>query len=601
VPITSERVVNALERWVVGVAGGLGRRLGGRILHHAVNVPNARFSGFTLVVPFLALVAIPVIISDSVMLNAWIFDYSLPLDTSLRWLYGHIPHLDYQTPIGASYWLLQGVATDLFGGADARTPILANFIAVLLIIAGTIALTRSRLSGGIFGLLILAGALLVISPRSPGDIPGQISFLAAYNKAGLSILVILLVGMFVEPRQIRSKFGQILDASVIGLFLLWLVYLKVSFAGVAFVGCIAALHYAPRNRSAIVLGVALTALGIALIGWLSGINAAYLSDISDTAAAGGAVRFGKMLRDVVDSRLTIVVFLLCVALYWRMSAASPAVKRSNLVVSFGLFLAGIAAMNQVHDNYLALSFLALLVLAQRSIGEANSDGGQVRYNSFVPPLIGAVALVTTATLSDAISSVHYHTESRKFGPAGHPSSICDQSEVPVCRIVYQVFDASGSDWVVPLPSPTFASPSNAEGRSARGSDSQSISAMLEACDASEDCLFWKIQEQLYLLLNQHIRPEDKPLFLGFSNILPYYYQVEPPKNVPAWMDFGRNISEESHPSPQTLFSDITLLAVPRVNFKTARMPGLNETYQDDIPAYFDLVAETDSWAIWRRH
>jgi len=594
-----DRVVNTLERWVVGAVGGVGRRLGARLMVNAAKLPEARFSGFTLVLPFLAIVAIPLLISKSVTLNAWIFDYSLPLDTSLRWLYGHVPHIDFQTPIGATYWLLQGAATDVLGGLDARTPVIANFIAVLPIMAGAIVLVRSRLSGGLFGLLILATALLVVSPRSPGDIPGEISFLAAYNKVGLSILAILLVSMFVEPRKARSRPAQFFDATVIGLFLMWLVYLKVTFAAVAFVGGVAALHYAPRNRSEILLGTGIAALGIALIGWTAGINGAYFSDISDAAAAGGAIRFGKMLRDIDDSRLTIVVFLVSTILYWRLSTATQAVKRSNLVVSLGLFLAGVAAMNQVHDNYLALSFVALLVLAQKGVAEATS--GQLdRPIGFVPPVIGAVALIMTAMLSDAISSVYYYTADRNFGPGGHPSSLCSDPDLPVCRIVYQVFDTSVLDWVAPLPSPTF-SPSRGAGEpSAVTGHLQSISGMLEACDAREDCLFWKIQEQLYVLLNQHMRPEDRPFFLGFSNILPYYYQTQPPRNVPAWLDVGRNISEESHPDPETLFSDITVLVVPKVNFKVGRMSGLNEIYQDDIPVYFNLVAETDSWAIWRK-
>lgn len=595
-----DRFIDFLERWVVGIAVNVGRHIGERVLVNASRVPNARFSGFTLVIPFLALVAIPLGVAQSIALNIWVLDYSLPLDTSLRWLHGHIPHIDFQTPIGAAYWVNQGLATVLMGGVDARTPIVANFIAVLPIIISAIALLRCRLSGGLFGLMVLASMLLVISPRSPGDIPGQISFLAAYNKAGLSILAVLLVAMFIEPLRARSDLRQTLDAVVFGLLLFWLVYLKVTFAAVAVLAAIAALHYAPRNRRVILLGTAFAVVGIALTGWLAGINAAYFGDVSDAAAAGDAIRYGKLLRDLVDSRLTIVVYLISVILYWRLSAATPKVKQSNLVISLGIFLVGLLAMNQVHDNYLALCFVALLVLAQKGIVEAADGRNHVRWKSFMPPLIGAVTLIMAAMLADAISSVYYYSSTRNAGVGAHPSSLCEQPKTPICRIVYQVFDPSDGDWVRPLPNPEFAPRGQLE-ETAGGDDGLlSVGAMLDQCDAREDCLFWKIQEQLYLLLNQHIRADDRPFFLGFMNVLPYTYQIEPPKHVPSWLDVGRNISQESHPDPELLFSDVTLLAVPKVYFDVGRIPGLNEIYEDDIPSFFDLVVETDSWEIWRK-
>ena len=596
----SGNAVATLERWIVGAAQGAAGHLGARILHHARCIPFARFSGFTLIIPFVALVAIPLLASDLVVLNAWIFDYSLPLDTSLRWLHGQVPHRDFETPIGAAYWLVQGWSVSLLGGADARSPILANFIAVGPIILGTFVLLRPRLSGGIFGLLLLAGVLLVISPRSPGDLPGQISFLAAYNKVGLAILAVLLAGLFIEPRDIRSRAGRFGDAAVIGLFLLWLVYLKVTFAGVALMGCLAALHYAPRNRAAIVYGIVLALCGSVLIEWSTGINAAYIDDIANAAAAGGALRLGKLLVDLDSSRLTIAVSVIAALLYWRLSRADETVRRANMVIAAGLFLAGVAALNQVHDNYLALSFVPLLVLGERALRERGVSGDVAAMPSYVPPVIGAAFLVITAMLSDAISSAHYYTAGKNTEVGEHPSSLCEDPQAPACRIVYQVIDTTDAAWARPLPSPSLAPSAPVSTGLPNGSDAQSIGAMLDACDSREDCLFWKIQEQLYDLLNQYVVADDTPLFLGFSNLLPYYYQTRPPKHVPAWLDVGRNISADAHPDPARFFSDVSLLVVPKVNFKVGKINGLNEIYRDDIPLYFDLLVETESWQIWRK-
>ena len=124
-----DRGIDRCEKWAVRFVVLVAQLVMRRVAVNVAKVPDARFSGFTLVIPFLALVAIPLLVTDLVTLNIWVFDYSLPLDTSLRWVYGHVPHIDYPTPIGISYWLLQGFATDLIG-IDARTPIIANFLRV---------------------------------------------------------------------------------------------------------------------------------------------------------------------------------------------------------------------------------------------------------------------------------------------------------------------------------------------------------------------------------------------------------------------------------------------------------------------------------------
>jgi len=88
--------------------------------------------------------------------------------------------------------------------------------------------------------------------------------------------------------------------------------------------------------------------------------------------------------------------------------------------------------------------------------------------------------------------------------------------------------------------------------------------------------------------------------LGFSNILPYFYQLEPPRHVLAWSDVGRNLSAASHPDATGAFSDVTLLVIPRVDFGSGLEPGLLSIYADDIPRLFVKVEESDCWELWRR-
>ena len=49
-----------------------------------------------------------------------------------------------------------------------------------------------------------------------------------------------------------------------------------------------------------------------------------------------------------------------------------------------------------------------------------------------------------------------------------------------------------------------------------------------------------------------------------------------------------------------MFSDITVLVLPKVKFGSGMEPGLHPIYEDELPAYFSKIDETEAWSIWRR-
>lgn len=532
--------------------------------------------------------------TDLIVLNRATVDFSYPLDTALKWAFGHWPHRDYQTPVGIAYWLLQGLAGALLD-LSAKAIFLANLIAAALIgLAGAV-LVRRRLAPSHAAILMTGLLALVLSPRMFGDPAGLISYLAPYNKTGLAILGVLFTAQFVSRRD-GARSGLLgVEPLVAGLLIAWLIFLKLNFAALAVVGGIAALYFAPENRRGIVGSFLVAGIVTALVAATTGIGGAYLADIRTVSTVGDVFRTGKLAADVVGSLLTLALFAAALVAY-RISSRSAAWPRSeNLIVAVGLFTACLAAMNQVHGHELPLVFVALIVLAERALREAPSDRDMTYVNA--APMLAALFLVLLPVAKDLETMRLYVTEQTD----GNAIRFCHAPEVPACTVSYAFFDAHALRTLAPFPKPALGiEPASPEDIANYTRDAKDIAAHLNLCRENPLCALWSIYSELYGLLNLVMVQDDRAFMLGFMNPVPYYYGIEPPKDVPAWIDMGRTVSEDVHPDAAIMFSDVTLLIVPKTELAQDYRPGLFAIYEDDIRARFALVAETESWSIWRK-
>jgi len=571
------RWIERLEAGLADAAAAIWALLCARARANARGLVKARFAGMTLAVPLLLGLSVPLLSSELIVLNTYIVDYALPLDTSLRWWHGQVPHLDYQTPIGAAYWLLQGLGVELTG-LDAKSPLVANMLAAALLAVSGAVLAWRRLSGGLAGLFLFAVLMMVISPRSTGDLPGQMSFLGAYNKWALGALAILFMAFFLEPRRQWRIGGRLAEALAVGTLLLLLVYLKVTIAAVAAAGAVVALYFAPGNRGLSALGLALAAAGVGLVGVASDINGAYLGDIRQASSSVSMLRAEKLVEDLVAGIPVLLVLTLGLSGYWRRSEATRRVKLDNVTLALGLTFAAYLAMNQIHDHAWPLTFAVLILLAQRALAEAGE--------AFIAPSVAAFALVAYAFFAD-LSAVAAYVKSQDSATMVR---YCDDPQRPACGIGAATFDP----WVQPRLAP-FPTAADAPAEAAA-----TLEGIYRFCESHEYCIWWQLNDQLYRRLGRLLRPDDRPLYLGFMNMLPYYYGLAPPRHVLAWMDVNRNLSLASHPDPEAMLSDVTVLVMPLMLHKLGYYPDLEAIYGEAIAAEFDEVERTEAWSIWRR-
>jgi len=531
---------------------------------------------------------------DLVVLNRATVDFTYPLDTSLRWAFGHWPHLDYQTPVGIAYWLNQGLAGAILG-LSAKSIFLANIIAAILIGGAALVLVRRRLASGHAAILVTGLLALVLSPRMFGDPWDLVSYLAPYNKIGLALLGVLMVAYFVEPRAKCGSRMTIAESLVAGALIVWLIYLKLNFAAIAIAGGVVALYFAPANRAVIVgsILVAVSAGVVVAVG--TGIAPAYLYDIRFVATVGGVFRPNKLAADLAGSLPTLALFGAAAIAYRLSSHAESWPRVVNLTVACGLLAACIVAMNQVHGNDLPLAFVAAIILSERALRETATTK-TVAIPPYAGPLLVAGLLVLQSVYKD-VRAIDVYASDQRDGRALH---FCDDPEIPSCAISYAYFDAHALRTLQPFPAPHLRSvppaPADVETFQRRA---KSVEQHLAACNDAPLCALWAVYGELYGLLNLVMVAGDRPYLLGFMNPIPYYYGIEPPKHVPAWIDMGRTLSATTHPDADVLFSDVTLLVVPMTELAQDYRLGLLPIYADDIDARFDKVAETESWSIWR--
>jgi hypothetical protein len=173
---------------------------------------------------------------------------------------------------------------------------------------------------------------------------------------------------------------------------------------------------------------------------------------------------------------------------------------------------------------------------------------------------------------------------------GTALAYCEDPERPICGLKVAVFSPHILARLRPLqmpPEEPLAPP-------------RTMAALHLECDSDNHCIWWKMQEDLLRHLDRHIRPQDRPFLLGFMNILPYHFGLEPPRGVPAWLDVGRNLSLEAHPEPRAMLADATLVVVPHMKEEIGYFPELMAIYGETIRSSFTVVEQNPLWSIWRR-
>lgn len=322
----------------------------------------------------LAMATVPVI-----AINYTQHDVFIPLDAAWRTLQGQWPHSDFYSPLGLAYFWLHGAAAWLWG-LDGRLVIRADLLALPIVLVPAILLAWRRLDALAAVLLVALLSVLVTAPTFLDGPERLVAHLASYNRIGGGLCALVCLWALARPRPhpgaahlAAARLWNALEAVLLGLVLLVLLYLKITFFALALatlcVGCVT-VRGAAR--------AALPALAVVVLGALAlealhpGLLAAYLGDIRRAGAANTQLFRGYYTKDAIVAN--VVPGLLIAAMAGGVAWLAPEQRRGVL----GIVVVAAGAVLVATQNFGAFSpplVVLIMLLAQRLPAAAGPEAG----------------------------------------------------------------------------------------------------------------------------------------------------------------------------------------------------------------------------------
>jgi hypothetical protein len=295
-----------------------------------------------LTVPAIwAVLSVPVIYSREM---TW--DLMFNLDGAWRIYTGQTPHVDFHDPVGTLPFAITALGFYLVGTKPFAF-IVGECIIAAVITALAVVAVRDRLALVPGVLFVALCAMLALVPVAIGDLPTAYTFAMAYNRFGWSLLGILYLVLFVEPRD-GGRSG-LPDVAVGAVVIVALYYLKITYFGIAYAAIGLALLTCRHVRRSYAAWC--VALAVATLIAVAPFNHGYIADIIDAISAGSVRTLGALfLRNFAYSgaeQSSVIAANLVLLYLWLQGRVSLGTLVAGcFVLASGLFLISQNAQDQ---------------------------------------------------------------------------------------------------------------------------------------------------------------------------------------------------------------------------------------------------------------
>ena len=480
--------------------------------------------------------------------------------------HGHVPHVDFHTPLGAlTFWLTR--VGFWMAGPGPQAVLIGQFLvlALLFVLAAVTASRRLPMIPAV--LFVVYCALLVVIPVNVGDHPNVYSLAMLYNRWGWSALTTLCLLLFAEPA--REGRGTWLDAAIGGLLLLFLFYLKVTLMVAALAALLFALLLSQHVRGHWRSWAA--AIAVVAVNAAAPYNHAYLSDIW-TATTSGYARLepGDHLVSLLANKAEYailgagVLFLLWLWMRGWTRLSRPA----SGVVVFGLGLLVLSQNSQLGGIPvgIVIFFVIYQILRQHYVGELSLSGidGLLMIGVLIWPLLGVMANLTMvagyhrAATRDARLALIEATNLRGLAVPADAHDLANALERTTYRLSSVMRDPPIRD---PLTQATY------------------VGTLMEAA----------------ALFTSRPGGPVKILVLDQVNPMPFVLGYPPPRGSELWL-------WPQHPprAADEIFGDVDAVLVPKYSTLARSTVFAVETYGDYLSRRFPVREETASWTVLKR-
>lgn len=477
---------------------------------------------------------------------SYVNDLFIFLDGAHRIASGQIPNRDFHTALGPLSFYIPAWGYWLSGTMGGAMP--SGMALVTLVLAFPIAhVLSSRLRPllalpfGVFLLLVLA------VPLNLGESITALSFAMFYNRIGWAALGALLV-MYLRPERYRPWQDGI-DALCATALTLVMLYTKITYGLVA-LAFLTFLLFDPRQRRWVAAAIALiliSGIGIEAF-WRS--TPAYIADLIMSAQVSGS-------RSLASLTITFVRHLADYTLLGIFAAlVLPRTRSLRDFLFFGFCtIPGLLIQNQNSQPWGILTIHAGATVAAEMILRPQA---QHSYREFPSSSLAAgaplllAAMILPIILHNFIAlSLHSALAMTRTGKA------FDLPKFAEIRII--------SPWM--------------------SNDRTLMHIYLESIESGARAL-----ESL---------PEApiKVSVLDFANPFSAGLGILPPRGDSAWLHWNRNVNASHFTPPEQYFADVNILMLPKWGINHA---PLRELYRAHIDSAFELLRDTEGWAIYQR-
>ena len=518
-----------------------------------------------LTIPALwAVLSVPVVYSREM---TW--DLMFNLDGAWRIYAGQVAHVDFHDPVGTLPFAVTALGFYLVGTKPFAF-IVGECIVAVVVTALAVVAVRDRLAL-IAGVLFVAlCAMLALVPVTLGDLPTAYTFAMGYNRFGWSLLGILYLILFIEPRDgRRSSLPDIVAAAII---IVALYYLKITYFGVAYAAVGLALLISRHVRQHYAAWC--VALAVAALIAIAPFNHGYIADIVDAISAGSVrthVTFFVRNFAYGSAEQSSVIAANLVLLYlWLQGRVSlGALVAGCFVLASGLFLISQNAQDQGIPLYIVPALLISVAICDRARA-ARDD--QSRH---MIALIGATLSPLVLFIFGAnVTLIGYHMKARQT--AG----------------TFVVADTNLRGLAVPLDR------DNAITDFATGRYSPALFGRLRnnhvRFELSQNEYVLTILE-LAELLRARGAAASSVVVIDQVNPLPFVMGARPPRRGNLWWAEGI-----AWRAPEEAFGEADYVAIPRFPTRSAVVDDALTHYRQYLDTDFAPWLESRYWTVLKR-
>jgi hypothetical protein len=501
---------------------------------------------------------------DHVLSREMTWDLLFNLEGAWHIEHGHVPHRDFHDPLGPLSFALTNLGFR-FVGPTAMAFVIGELIALAVVFPIAVLAAAGRLAPLPAFLFAVYLGLLILQPANIGDVPFAYSFAMAYNRWAWAALTVLGLLLFVDPPRVRPV--PWLDLTLAGVIIVFLFYLKITFAVAAIGSVIAALVTVRHIRSRWQWWAGLVALVVLTIA--APFNHAYLRDTWLYATSGYArVDLLGHLNVFVANRAEFAYYAVTIGLLawlWQCRRARfEVVVSACLLTGIGMFV--LSQNAQVADMPVGVVIALLAYNAVTALLRGPRALRAPRLTTVL--LIVLIWPLMSVGASAKVLAGYYRAVTRPQLLMTPDTLNLRGLAVPARnRNVLDALDRAG----YPLLSTTRVPPL----RDPLG-QAEYVETLVEAA------------AQLTA------RPQ-RVLVLDQVNPLPFVLGYPPPRGSTLWLSPQGPARE-----PHEIFDDVDVVLVPKYSSYAPSTAFLLDTYGVYLAQTFPLRSETASWTFLRR-